>query len=168
MYIRNNTVSVLEEVSVRVESSSQFGEVTIGTEYPADAGLNAANALYVEKLAIQRGGTMLLGARPEENVADYVDFVHHGGPFLRAAYEPIKSAQVSDGALTQLASQLADENDSTNVLAAVSWGDTISWNTLAIGGFVSVWVKRHIPAGVSGGAQELDKFELDIRFMRRI
>ena len=166
LYLQNYITTPLAEVSVRVSMDPKYGLVHIATEYPSNAGVNAADAVYVEQNAIQKGGTLLLGARTEEAVADYIDFTFKGGPFNRPAYEKILSNNVSDGSTVQVASQLADENDSTNVLAGLSWGDTITWKNLPSGSFVSFWVRRNITAASSGSAQELDSFSMDIRYGR--
>lgn len=165
MYVQNTTAFTLSELSIRVSSSPAYGEVAIATEYP-DSVVNAANALYVEQNAIQRGGTFILGARAEAGATDYKDFTHRGGPFLQPAYEPILASQSSDGSLVEIASTLVDEYDSTNVLSGLSWGDTIAWADLPAGKYVSFWVRRYLSPGASGSAVELDNFTVDVRYKR--
>jgi hypothetical protein len=166
VYLQNNTTYTLANISVRVRTSPKYGTVHVATEYPSNAGVNAADAHYVEANAVQRGGTLVLGAHTEELVTDYVDFTFKGGPFLRPAYELIRSNNVSDGSTVQVAAQLVDENDSTDVLAGVSWGDTITWKNIPSGSFVSFWVRRDIRASTSGSLEELDNFTMDTRYER--
>lgn len=72
--------------------------------------------------------------------------------------------QNSDGSSTELPSVLADEEDSTGLLSAVTFATSLEWQSLPARGFVSFWLKRTIAAGTSGTALTAEDFSFTITY----
>lgn len=147
-WIYNSTQSPFYNVVVSLFDAPQQGSITFGTEF--STSLEDVNPAAIEKrwLTHYTGGIAIM---PAPNVDIQRDFASPRGPETPARSG--KGVQISDGVTTGLPYVLADEFDSTNLLADVDWGESISWTSIGAGAYKSFWLRRQYTGDT--GLQEI-------------
>jgi hypothetical protein len=165
LFMKNTSGVLLRNVRAEIAQQPTYGTFELATEY--SAYVPTVDAAYAETQGLQKQGTFLLGARPEDNITEYPEYYFKDGPLYGQAYTLAGlSSQASDGVTTQLPTVIANETDSTNLLTGLSWGTSVGFGEVAANDYVSVWIRRTIGAGTSGSNQVLEQPKITANYKR--
>lgn len=85
---------------------------------------------------------------------------------VQVGSEYATDTQDSDGATTDLATQLVEETDTAGDLPAISWASTWNCGTMLTAKFLSFWIRYTLPSGSSGASLQTEDFTLAVDYRR--
>jgi len=162
LFIKNHSAQSITALNLSITQPGT-GSMYLGTDYAGssnttlDVGTMEPAAIVWNALLVDWEGDTLNSLTDDSWYFRGLSWV--GAPLSAGG----GSSQDSNGTSVDLPAVIADETDSTNVLAAVTWGSSLAWSSVAAGKYVSFWIKRVFPNG-SQGAEANNQVRLTLTY----
>ncbi len=163
VYLINESVSNASGITVSFTDNAPQSTVLIGSLFdPVSRYGTPSSKMNSLSLLSPLTGTPFLTPCTDPMAAREQLIVKQrdAGPFFM--YYPTDVVQSSNGIDEYVAPQLADRYDSTNLLAQVSWGTSLSWPYINPGKMVSFYVKRTFPPNPVVPTYEYVDFDMSV------